>query len=216
MKKGLPIILAVLFLTLSAIPTSALVTYGIKGGINNSKISFSPGVNFSNQDYLKGFSAGAFLIINLGPVGFQPEILVSRRGLHYNFVPDPSQPAQVAEAKYLLDYLEIPLLVRLNIIPIGPVKTYFFGGPSYGYLLRARRQIVSPANGSPVNVKDDFSRKEFAAVAGLGLDVDIPLLFKLTADVRYHYTLGNILSETSTLSEKARNQGYSIMIGIGF
>ncbi|MGB9765815.1 MAG: porin family protein [Candidatus Saccharicenans sp.] len=214
--KKLIIPLTVIFLAILLIaPAKALVTFGVKGGLNYSNLTFSPPVDFfTNQKYLKSFSGGAFLSINLGPIGFQPEVLYSRRGFEFSGTDQISGPYQV---QILLDYLEIPLLVRLNIIPLGPIKAYVFGGTSYGYLQKAKFKETSQNSQTTEDIKSDFKSSSLAAVGGLGLDLKIPMLFKITLDARYHYGLSNIIQPTSDLGTyKIKNKGFSIMLGLGF
>ncbi|MGQ9802077.1 MAG: porin family protein [Candidatus Saccharicenans sp.] len=217
MKKAIVLFLMILMIALFASQARALVSFGVKGGLNNSKIVFSPALDMPGQKYLQGYCFGAFLSLNFGPIGLQPEILYSRRGMESQMLLDPSDPSSLAQAQALLDYIEIPLLVRLNVIPAGPVKLYIFGGPSYGFLQKAKARITYLGMSEEEDIKDDFKSNSLAAVGGLGLDIKIPLLFKITADARYHYGLSNILSEdTSVPTDKARNSGFSLMLGIGF
>lgn len=217
MKKGLVITMLILMMALVASPARALVTFGVKGGLNNSKVVFSPAIDMPGQKYLQSYCFGAFLSLNFGPIGIQPEVLYSRRGMEAQVLLDPSDPASLAQARMTLDYIEIPLLVRLNIIPAGPVKFYVFGGPSYGFLQKAKVRLTYMGMSEEEDIKDDFKNKALAAVGGLGLDIKIPLLFKVSVDARYHYGLGNILSEGSSVpTDKARNTGFSVLLGIGF
>lgn len=217
MKKGLVITLLILMMALVASPARALVTFGVKGGLNNSKIVFSPAIDMPGQKYLQGYCFGAFLSLNFGPIGIQPEVLYSRRGMEAQVLLDPSDPASLAQARMTLDYIEIPLLVRLNIIPAGPAKFYVFGGPSYGFLQKAKVRLTYMGMSEEEDIKDDFKSNALAAVGGLGLDIKIPLLFKVSLDARYHYGLGNILSEGSSVpTDKARNTGFSVLLGLGF
>ncbi|MCX8159426.1 MAG: PorT family protein [Candidatus Saccharicenans sp.] len=217
MKKAIVITFAVLLVVLNAAPARALFTFGVKGGLNNSKIVFSPALDMPSQKYLQGYCFGAFLSLNFGPIGIQPEVLYSRRGMEAQILLDPADPASLAQARIMLDYIEIPLLVRLNIIPAGPVKLYILGGPSYGFLQKAKARMTLMGTTEEEDIKSDFKSNALAAVGGLGLDIKIPLLFKVTVDARYHYGLGNILSENSTVpTDKARNTGFSVLLGIGF
>jgi len=130
---------------------------------------------------------------------------------------DPS--AYFAPCTARLDYIEIPVLVRLNIIPLGPVKVYAFGGPSYGILLKANLDINTGGQTETQNIKSDFKNSALAIVGGLGVDLKIPLLFRVTLEARYHYGLDNILSDTSSwleMTDKARNSGFSIMPALVF
>ncbi|MDI6845546.1 MAG: porin family protein [Candidatus Saccharicenans sp.] len=217
MKKALVLPMLVFLLAAAVNPASAGITFGFKGGLNNSKIVFSPAIDLPGQKYLQGYSFGAFLSLNFGPIGFQPEVLYSRRGLEAQAFMDPGNPGSLAQVRIMLDYIEIPLLVRLNVIPAGPIKLYIFGGPSYNYLQKAKVKITFMGQSDEEDIKEDFRSSCLAAVGGVGLDVKIPLLFKITADARYHYGLGNILSENSDIpGDKARNTGFSILLGIGF
>lgn len=217
MKKTIVISMMLLLLVLAALPARALVTFGVKGGLNNSKIVFSPALDMPGQKYLQGYCFGAFLSLNFGPIGIQPEVLYSRRGMEAQILLNPTDPSSLAQARIMLDYIEIPLLVRLNVIPAGPVKLYVFGGPSYGFLQKAKARITYMGISEDEDIKEDFQNKALAAVGGLGLDIKIPLLFKVSVDARYHYGLGNILSESSSVpTDKARNTGLSVLLGIGF
>ncbi|HRD01975.1 MAG TPA: porin family protein [Candidatus Saccharicenans sp.] len=223
MKKTTISFLTLFFILILASQAQALVDFGIKGGINNSKILFSPSDRFSNQSYLQGATFGAFLTVNLGPIGLQPEVLYSRRGLDCQVLITPpiaaDSSAYFAPCAARLDYIEIPLLARLNIIPLGPIKVYAFGGPSYDILLKANLDITTGGQTDTENIKSDLKNSSLAIVGGLGADLKIPLLFRVTLEARYHYSLDNILSDTSRLLEmtdKARNSGFSIMAGISF
>ncbi len=219
MKKTTISFLTLFFILILASQAQALVDFGIKGGINNSKILFSPSDRFSNQSYLQGATFGAFLTVNLGPIGLQPEVLYSRRGLEFQIPVYSPDTEYYADSKARLDYIEIPLLVRLDILPAGPLKFYIFGGPSYGILLKAELAQTYQGTTETEDIKSDFKNSALAIVGGLGVDIKIPLLFKLTVDARYHYGLNNILSDTSSLLEatdKARNSGFSIMAGLSF
>lgn len=217
MRKLAVVILTGLVIILSTSPARALVTTGVKGGLNSSKIIFSSDLDVPGQKYLNSYCFGAFLTLNLGPVGFQPEILYSRRGIESQILLNPQDPASLAKAATMLDYIEIPLLFRLNVIPVGPIKIYVFGGPSYGFLQKAKIRITLMGLNEEQDIKRNFKTRSLAAVAGVGLDIKIPLLFKITADARYHHGFSNILSENSSfISDKARNSGFSVMLGIGF
>ena len=92
MKKTAVFYLSLVLVLLSTSPAQALVDFGFKGGINNSKILFSPSLNFPGEDYLQGTTFGLFMTFNLGRIGLQPEVLYSSiRGVvwssKYRFIP---------------------------------------------------------------------------------------------------------------------------------
>ena len=112
----------------------SLINFGVKGGVNANKIS--------GQSYKNGFNynfqAGVFVQINFSKkIGLQPEV---------NFVQTSSSFSEDAsdvyddlfrdgsQKKAKLNYLEVPLLVNINIGPTKKVKLQF--GPAYGGLLK--------------------------------------------------------------------------------
>lgn len=219
MKKFIVIFSTLLLISLMASEVQALVTFGIKGGLNYSNLSFSPPADFfTDQTYLKNLSGGFFLTINIGPIGFQPEVLYSRRGFEFKGT-DPVS-STLYKGQILLDYIEIPLLVRLNIIPLGPIKAYVFGGPSYGYLQKAKLKKTGSNYQTTEDIKSDFKSSSLSAVGGLGFDIKIPMLFKVTLDARYNYGLSNIISNIQPIggigNYKVKNKGFSVMLGLGF
>src|SRR5512137_1563595 len=126
MKKLLAISLVAGSLAFLAPQAGAAVTYGLKGGVNFanlSVVSTAPDVpDFKNET---GMVQGIFVNFKLGPVSIQPEVLYSRRGASWDEYADVDV---TVTGRILLDYLELPILVKYGFLS-GPVKPFLFAGP---------------------------------------------------------------------------------------
>jgi hypothetical protein len=200
------VFLAVLFVA-ALVPQNLAAGVGIKGGFNFSNISFKPAdpgmPDFQN---LRGLTGGLFFSLSLGFVGIQPEILYSRRGTMWN--------EDTSKYEYLLDYIEVPVLIKLSILPVGPIRPVIFGGPSFGYLLNAKARLTTPEGTEEGDLDNMFEKTAWAAVFGAGVDFKLAGIL-LTVDGRYHMGLKNISTDVE-VGQTVKNKGFSVMVGVGF
>jgi hypothetical protein len=207
MKKALSICLVLLGVVLFAAPDLSAAV-GVKGGLNFANFSLKtaepPPFTFQN---LQGPVVGLFFSLNLGFVGIQPEIYYSRRGTQYEEV-------DVGKLEYLLDYIEAPILLKLSVMPAGPIRPVLLAGPCFGYLVKATGKVTAEGTSVSEDVIDMFYRTSISAVFGGGIEFKLPGVM-LVADVRYNLGLNNILKEADT-GEYVKNKGFAVLVGIGF
>ena len=212
MKKTLIMAIVLLFVA-SLTAEAGIVTFGLKGGLNYANVTVSPVLpDMPGFKTLQGLTGGVFLCLNFGPIGIQPEFLYARRGTKFDVPID----SDIYTAEYRLDYLEGILLLKWNVLPLGPVRPVIFAGPSYGSLSKATAVLFDPS-GNQVeseDAKDLFKSSEFAAVFGGGVEFKLPFL-KFCLEGRYHLGLSNI-AETGMEVDSIKNKGYSVMLGITF
>ncbi|MEO6254847.1 MAG: porin family protein [Ferruginibacter sp.] len=174
--------------------------FGVKGGANINKItgkSYKEGFNFN-------FQAGAFLQFNFtSRFGIQPEV---------NFVQTSSQfsddPTDVyddlfrdgSQKKAKLNYLEVPLLLNINLGSSKRVKLQV--GPAYGGLVK---QTVD----SLKNNGNLYKNGEWAAIGGLW--IQIPFV-----NFGARYKLG--LTDLNAIDDKQswKSQSIQIFVGVTF
>ncbi len=172
--------------------------FGIKGGLNINKLQ--------GESYKKGFrynfQAGAFMQFNFSKrFGIQPEV---------NFVQGSSELSKDAsdisddffgdgQSKAKLNYLEVPVLLNVNLGPSKRVKLQV--GPSYGGLLK---KSVDSAN---VNI---YKNGEWSAMGGIWFQ--LPLI---NLGARYKYGLTDI-NARHTNNETWKNQSIQIFVGLTF
>src|SRR5438874_12214726 len=114
------VVLTTLFLTLAP-PAFAqgIQAAGLKVGVNFAKavVASDTAATLENKT---GAAAGAFVRLGLSRIAIQPEILFSMKG--------GQQPAGGDEFHLKLNYLEIPVLLRLGM-PLGGFAPFLVAGP---------------------------------------------------------------------------------------
>ena len=207
MKRLMIVFLAVLFVA-ALVPQNLAAGVGIKGGFNFSNISFKPAdPEMPDFQTMRGLAGGLFFSLSMGFVGIQPEILYSRRGMMYEIDAEN-------KVEYMADYIEGLVLLKLSILPAGPVRPVIFAGPSYGYLLNAKGRLTTPEETIEEDLDEMFEKTEWAAVFGAGLDFKLAGLL-LPVDGRYHMGLTTVSTDVE-VGQTVKNKGFSVLVGIGF
>jgi len=174
--------------------------FGAKGGVNVNKLSgksYSDGFNYN-------FQAGVFLQFNFSNrFGIQPEV---------NFVQTSSEFSDDAsdiyddlfrdgsQKKAKLNYLEVPLLLNINVGPSKRFKVQL--GPAYGGLLK---QTVD-------SLKDNgniYKNGEFSAIGGIWIQVPF-------VNLGARYKIG--LTDLNAIDDRQswKSQAIQVFVGITF
>lgn len=174
--------------------------FGAKAGVNVNKIS---GLSYK-EGYNYNFQAGGFLQFNFSNrLGIQPEV---------NFVQSQSDfsddPTEIyddifrdgSQKKAKLNYLEVPLLLNVNLGPSKRVKLQF--GPAYGGLLKQTVDSLQ-TNG---NI---YKNGEWSAIGGLWLQIPF-------VNLGARYKLG--LTDINAIDNRQtwKNQALQFFIGVTF
>lgn len=187
-----------LFLLVCSSPASAQITYGVKAGVSLTDVSFSDGPEVSSNGRY-GPLIGVFATVPVwGRVSVQPEAIYSVKGA--------SLEAFDLETDYIVDYLEIPVLLRFPVMR----RVHVFGGPSFAYRLRARSRIEFGGSTEEVDITDDVERFDLAIAGGAGVEYG-----RWIVDGRVTYGLSDTDADTSD-DVKVRNRAFSISAGFKF
>ncbi|MEN9335665.1 MAG: hypothetical protein RLZZ500_652 [Bacteroidota bacterium] len=163
--------------------TTASTKVGVRGGLSFSNL-YTKDVDDKNR--LTGLTAGFFIEAPISNnVAFQPEFNFTMKGaeLQYNNV------FAQGKTKFGLSYLEMPVLIKANILPM--VNVHF--GPYFAYLVDARITNEDPngnINFEQTYNEDDFNRFDYGLSGGVGLDFG-----PLGIGARYNYGLRTIGKE---------------------
>ena len=192
MKKLL--LFACLFLV-GQLAMSQMLSFGLKGGVQSSKIKFSDfsadvdvenqtisNVSFEPSSYEMGFHFGAFARVKVLSIFVQPEVYFSNTGASINVKDSLSTVDGKAIMKY--NKIDVPILVGMKFGParidLGPVATF---------------NLSSKTKSNNEQVKKIMSDKfestnsaTFGFQIGLGLDI----LKKVTLDARYEFGLSKL------------------------
>lgn len=120
MKKSV-LLLALIAISLSSWAQS--VSFGIKAGLNLSKLTASADGGSISTESLAGFHVGAVVDFGSQNFSFQPGILFSTKG--------GKSTSSGSTSKTTLNYIEVPVNF-LYKAPAGDGKLFFGGGPYLG------------------------------------------------------------------------------------
>lgn len=206
MKKFLFVCLAALCLAV-VLPQTLSAGIGFKGGLSLAKCAVEPAdsIPFPIQN-LTGPVGGIFFGAGLGPLSFQTEILYARMGMKGEYLG--------ATIEYRADYIQVPLLIKVRVIPAGPVRPIVYAGGYGSYLLKAKGVMTSPTASDSEDITDTFQRYDYGVVGGAGLEFKLPGIM-LSLEGRYNYGLANILKNPEA-GDSAKNRSMMVLVGIGF
>jgi len=206
MKKFLVACLAALCVA-AVLPQTLSAGIGFKGGLSLAKWAVEPAgvVPFPIQN-LTGPVGGVFFGAGLGPLSFQTEVLYARMGMKGEY--------SGAAIQYRFDYIQVPLLLKVRVIPAGPVRPVVYAGGYGSYLLKAKGLMTSPSGSDSEDITDSFQRYDYGVVGGAGLEFKLPGVM-LSVEGRYNYGLANIVKNPSA-GESGKNRSMMALVGISF
>ena len=205
-------------LTIFGLTQANAQNFGFKGGYNYS--SFNGEVAKDNTlKGLSGFYVGALLELPLGDVlSLQPEVIYSRQGAawekDYNI---PILGKGSLKNDLRLDYLNIPVMAKVNLGPL-----FLQGGVQFGFLV-GKPETSSTVNGRRVTEeldKDAYASFDFGVGAGLGVNLSEHFFI----EARYTHSLTNALDPNNNSLKNAhisddnnfKNAVLSLGLGVKF
>ena len=191
MKKLL--LSAVLLMIITASVNAQGFHLGVKAGAGLSKIEG----NSFNSGFKLGYQLGGYAIIDFSKTfGIEPELLFNQTNT--KTVDNPPSVGGVVSGNYNahLNYLSIPILLRINASPIFSFNV----GPQYSVLMNKDQSLGT-------NVSNAFKGGDFALV--LGVQLKLNRNFHIYG--RYNIGLTNINDIGS--QDKWTNQ--QIQLGLG-
>jgi hypothetical protein len=176
MKKHYPIIIMLLLATTSIIAQPKLGV-GVKAGVNiaNQK---GTGLDYEvDNKSIAGFVAGGYVHYFFSDAAaIQIEILFSQKGSDWSEID--------LSGKDILNYLEIPLLIRYQIIDLLNIHA----GPQFGFMLSSKTKYDD-------GYEEDASTYFKSSDVGLAIGAELNLPFRVNITVRYIIGLSNIATE---------------------
>jgi hypothetical protein len=197
-----PIVCCVFFFSIT---TQAQVSFGIKGGANLAKHSFKEqGVNIDRES-INGFTLGAVLEVGLGGnIFLQPEAVFVQKGSKLD-LPNLGEKINV-------NYLDIPILLKVKLLNSNLLNINLLGGPSFGLALNGEKT----SGGKTVDInfggENGLKRFDLGINAGGGIGINFGNV-GVFGDVRYLFGVSNISETTDT---EIKNQGLNVSVGLMF
>jgi len=105
-----------------------------------------------------------------------------------------------------LTYVEIPVLLHLDVLQRHRNAVYLLAGPSIAFLLRASYE----ADAMTENIRNDVSNVDVGLLVGAGVE-----LGHVIFDVRYGWGMRTVFHDGDT-GGNFKNRAFSVMAGIRF
>jgi opacity protein-like surface antigen len=213
MKKSIKaklVLLATLFLTWNA---SAQIAIGGKLGVNlatwNADEEFTEG---SDLKYISGPNLGlAFQIGVSDMLSIQPELLLLQKGMRM----EESFAGFSYKVLVKINYLELPVLVKLSF-PVGESMSLFVNaGPSIGYALNGKTIYIEDGEKDVEDIdfdNDGVNRTDVSMAFGGGASFNVSSV-KLLLEARYLYGFSNLNNDEDE-NFSVLNRGIGITAGI--
>ncbi|MDQ8161715.1 MAG: porin family protein [Gemmatimonadota bacterium] len=225
--RGLLLIAAAVSLSTGA--GAQRVRFGSHGGLTFARITeLDPtrafgGFPFSRADRI-GAQAGVFATLHMrNDWSLQPEVNYTQKGVRVetSFAPVDGGPATIDIG---VDYVEIPVLVRLDAARNRPWHPFLVAGPQLGIRVRCQTDLATGGStfssrcaapdATLFTIDTPFTRTEVAGVAGLGVTGPLGRR-RLYAQLRYARSVRTISPDAEApLSPK--HAGLAILFGLGF
>ncbi len=144
----------------------------------------------------------------------QPELHYVRKGAKFSF--DDTSEDFSADITFGLNYIEVPVLLRLNLGSDGSaVRPFLLAGPAFGYNVNCTTKVEATGfdGSSDCDEEGDIDLRTFDVGATIGGG------FAFSAAGR-SFTLGARLTQglrtIASDAEAPKNQNISVLLGIGF
>jgi hypothetical protein len=178
-------ILAALVFTLAGAAAFAQspVHFGVKGGVNYSKIRFTEGARRPDGQYYTGFHGGVFGRLDLGRLYLQPELVYTEKGSRVTVPAGVTTEPSTGTVR--LKTLDFPVLLGVKLVDVELANLRVMGGPVFSNTLAQRSEVLQRIG----DKQFAFNKQNVGYQVGLGVDVAT-----FTFDARYEGSL----RETST------------------
>lgn len=209
------ILIAALALILAAVSASAETHFGLRGGVNNTTLGGEDAP--SEIESRSGFHGGLMMQIWTGSAFLiQPELLYSQRGTYRDYL---ESELITIENKSTFNYLEMPLLFKLNL-NIQDTRLQPYVGPEGRYLISAESETVTTTTigdntETNTNTEDIDNLKDLDYGLCAGLDIEV--FGDLLIGARYNVGMANIQKgEDGGDEPDILNRGLMLTVGLTF
>ncbi|WP_297970338.1 porin family protein [uncultured Capnocytophaga sp.] len=160
--------------------------FGVKAGYNYSTFRGETS-SISTIEGLSGFYIGGLVELPISDVlSIQPELIFSRQGVALRQeLKGFGLNVSINNADIRLDYLNIPVMAKVNLGPL-----FLQGGVQFGFLVgkpELGRYITNVRVGTLLD-KDSYNSFDFGVGAGLGFNFNR----RFFAEARYTHSLTNV------------------------
>lgn len=187
-------------------PAQAQLTAGIMAGVNSSSLSISDLSSGEGTSSQTGFMAGGWVGMHLGSmIALQVEGFYTQKGTKRT-----SSGTTVGTIK--VDYVEVPVILRVGIPIIPVISPYIYGGPAIAFNVSCKSQ---PEGGTstdcddPTGIDTEIKSTDFSGIIGLGIQ-----LSRFLIAIQYDHGFDNIIVDDTSTTE-VNNRTWTLKGGFG-
>jgi outer membrane protein with beta-barrel domain len=196
----------------------AAAQFGFRGGVNLSKFVGGD----ATTDAKTRLNLGASIpLLHIGPISVVPEVYYAQRGGDRQLNTTVGGVVNPV-ASFSMNYIEVPLLLRLGFHLVGPFSAYVGGGPSYAWQLKCDvsfAALAAQSGGEEQDCKEtQFSSARTAlksadrgAVGNAGINLSVGPVGALNLDFRVVRGLARIVEDED--GPDVKSQSVSLMLG---
>jgi len=163
-----------------------------------------------------GLKAGLYLRIPLaGMFSLEPEVFYAQNGVR---IESPTGSLETLDVD--LGYVEVPVLLRLDIAGKSPVHPILLAGGSGAYRVQCKLGASSSAStisqdcNANGESQDPFKKSDYSVIGGAGLAAQLGGV-TASLQLRVSQGLSNIATDETTAS-KPKNRALSVLFGFTF
>ena len=205
MKVRAAAIVLVLAVIGLATPSTASAQVGVLVGLNVANVDFdvSDTSVSVNGDSRTGFVAGLSFNMPIQQMfSVEVDALFAQKGTKFS----ATEGGFTDTAKINLNYVDIPVLAKVNVTGSAPVGVHLLAGPSFNFKVSEKFDPEDAADS-----EDSIEKMETALVFGGGVHVGA-----FRVDLRYGIGLTNIVKDSASEGFiTGKNRVFSILVGFG-
>lgn len=188
--------------TLSAYSQDKIdLDWGIKVGLNNSKITFNKD-DYSPENILN-YHFGGYARLNLGRVYIQPEAYFISKGGDIKEIVSFNPISTISSFDYKM--VDVPVLAGVTVMEKKVFNLRIMAGPVFSF---NTKKDVETVQGEAIFSKENLKNSFIGWQYGIGADV---LFF--TFDARIDHSLGKVYEDTGM---DAKSKSLLLSLGIKF
>lgn len=207
--------MALILLLVTASATAGPLGKGIKAGLSYSMVTNSQS-DIDDSDRMAGVAAGVSASYELIPgLKIQPELLYVQNGGKYGITltGTEGQILGTGDLKWKLNYIQIPVLARLEIPVLSAVLPTLMAGPAVNYLVSSSWEVDAGSNSSDGDLDDQVKSTDLSLIFGIGMKLGAGPA-GVSIDLRYVHGLNNINDVNEDVEIK--NRSFQALAGFSF
>lgn len=169
--------------------TPAQAQLGVAAGLNfESTDDISPNSS-TTLESSTGYHLGVVYNLGFGPVDVRPGFFYRQLGQNYEF------PDDISEANANVAAWEVPVDLRVTVLPLPLVKPYLLAGPKASFYQSDLDEL-----------DDDLNDVSYSIAIGVGADISLGSSITLQPELRYDYGATDYIDDSIEIGDATFSQ----------